>query len=129
MSSRTAPLAATSPRYDPMDSHIGGRLKARRVVSNLSQERLADQMGVSFQQLHKYETGLNRISSSMLFRAAKALNVGVEYFFNDSVDAAPAPARRNDRSALETARQLERIENEAVRENLRLLIKRLAGED
>jgi transcriptional regulator with XRE-family HTH domain len=112
-----------------MDSHIGGRLKARRVVSNLSQERLADQMGVSFQQLHKYETGLNRISSSMLFRAAKALNVGVEYFFNDTVDQAVAPARHNDRAALETARQLERIENPAVRENLRLLIKKLAGEE
>jgi transcriptional regulator with XRE-family HTH domain len=129
MSSRTAPLAATSPRYDPMDSHIGGRLKARRVVSNLSQERLADQMGVSFQQLHKYETGLNRISSSMLFRAAKALNVGVEYFFNDCVDPSAVPGRRIDRSALETARQLERIENVTVRENLRLLIKKLAGEE
>jgi transcriptional regulator with XRE-family HTH domain len=112
-----------------MDCHIGGRLRARRVVSNLSQERLADQMGVSFQQLHKYETGLNRISSSMLIRAAQALDVGVEYFFSDCAEQSAPPGRRIDRATWETARQLERIESEAVRENLRLLIKKLAGEE
>jgi transcriptional regulator with XRE-family HTH domain len=110
-----------------MDVHIGSRLKARRIVNNLTQERLAEQLGVSFQQLHKYESGSNRISSSMLYRAAKALGVSIQYFFTDAVEIAEPPARQRDRTIFETARLLSRIQDDRVRENLHALIMVLAG--
>lgn len=70
---------------DPVDIHVGSRARLRRTLLGFSQEKLARAIGVSFQQLQKYERGTNRISASRLFKAAGVLGVKVEWFF----EAAP----------------------------------------
>ena len=64
-----------------VDVHIGQRLRMRRKLAGLSQEQLAERLGVTFQQVQKYEKGTNRISASRLFGAARLLSVPVSYFF------------------------------------------------
>lgn len=67
---------------NPIDSHVGTRIRHRRMALNISQAELATQMGVSFQQVQKYETGKNRISASRLLDVARILRMPVQYFFN-----------------------------------------------
>ena len=68
---------------EPVDKHVGQRLRTRRSLLGMSQEKLADKVGITFQQIQKYERGVNRISSSRLFQFSKILNVPIDYFFND----------------------------------------------
>lgn len=68
---------------DPIDIHVGKRLKARRVGLRISQTEMGKALGVTFQQIQKYENGANRIGASNLYRLAQALNVEVSYFFED----------------------------------------------
>ena len=71
-------------RRDPnyIDVHVGTRLRMRRQLINLSQERLGELLGITFQQVQKYEKGSNRISASRLFYTAKTLGVSVQFFFD-----------------------------------------------
>lgn len=64
-----------------IDKHIGGRVRARRVMLGLSQEKLADALGLTFQQVQKYEKGVNRIGASRLLHIAGILDVNIEFFF------------------------------------------------
>jgi transcriptional regulator with XRE-family HTH domain len=66
---------------DPVDVYVGRRVRMRRMMLNMSQEKLADHFGLTFQQLQKYEKGTNRISSSRLVQIASALKVPVAFFF------------------------------------------------
>lgn len=68
-------------RPHPVDLHVGKRLKQRRALLGLSQQTLGDHLGLSFQQVQKYENGANRISASRLYLLAQILNVPVGYFF------------------------------------------------
>lgn len=68
-------------RSTEIDRHIGTRMRQRRELSNMSQEDLAHAIGVSFQQVQKYEAGKNRLSGSRLYAAANALGVSVEFFY------------------------------------------------
>ena len=68
---------------DPVDVHVGGRVKLRRTLLGLSQEELADAVGVTFQQIQKYERGTNRMGASRLFDMATVLDVPVSYFYQD----------------------------------------------
>src|SRR5437870_4525439 len=74
-------------RPDRHDEEVGRRLRARRLERELSQTQLGEQIGVTFQQLQKYETGANRISAGRLQRAAEALGVPMTFFFEESVPA------------------------------------------
>ncbi len=73
---------------DPVDLHVGRRLRTRRVLLGRSQESVADQLGISFQQLQKYESGANRLSASRLFDAAHILGTPIAYFFEDVPETA-----------------------------------------
>ena len=64
-----------------VDVHVGKRIRQRRWVSGTTQQQLADQVGVKFQQIQKYETGMNRVSASRLWDIAAALGVDVAFFF------------------------------------------------
>mgnify|MGYP000887222492 FL=1 len=75
---------------DPVDIHVGSRVRLRRTLLGLSQDKLARAIGVSFQQLQKYERGTNRISASRLFALSKVLGVGISWFFED----APSTGKR-----------------------------------
>jgi transcriptional regulator with XRE-family HTH domain len=70
-------------RRDPnyIDVHVGARIRMRRQLINMSQERLGELLGITFQQVQKYEKGSNRISASRLFYAAKTLGVPINFFF------------------------------------------------
>ena len=70
----------------PVDIHVGKRLRSRRTILGMSQEELGDSVGVTFQQIQKYERGLNRIGSSRLYEFATILGIGVSYFFEDFHD-------------------------------------------
>lgn len=67
---------------DPIDIHVGSRLRLRRSLIGMSQSELAGHLGLTFQQVQKYEKGTNRMSCSMLWRAAEALDVPVTFFFD-----------------------------------------------
>ena len=66
---------------NPVDVHVGGRLRMRRSMLGMSQETLADAVGLTFQQVQKYERGSNRVSASRLYQFSKILDVPVAYFF------------------------------------------------
>jgi len=71
------------PRFHPVDIHVGARLRQRRHLVGLSQSKLSESVGLTFQQIQKYERGTNRISSSRLYEFAKVLAVPVSYFFDE----------------------------------------------
>jgi transcriptional regulator with XRE-family HTH domain len=77
---------------DPIDQHVGSRVKMRRVLVGLSQEKLGDALGITFQQIQKYEKGTNRIGASRLQQAAKVLGVSVNFFFEGGPTQMAMPA-------------------------------------
>ena len=70
---------------NPIDVHVGKRLRLRRTLLGMSQERLGDLLGLTFQQIQKYERGVNRIGSSRLYELGQILDVPVSFFFDDMV--------------------------------------------
>lgn len=68
---------------DPIDVHVGRRLRQRRTLLGFSQQKLAGEINLTFQQLQKYERGSNRVSASCLFRLARGLDVPVSFFFEE----------------------------------------------
>ncbi len=73
---------------DAIDAHVGSRIRARRIGLQMSQARLGQALGVTFQQVQKYENGSNRVGASTLFRVATALGMSLDYFFEDLPAAA-----------------------------------------
>lgn len=67
---------------NPIDVHVGARVRQRRVTLGISQERLGDSLGLTFQQVQKYEKGVNRIGASRLYEIARLLDAPVQYFFD-----------------------------------------------
>lgn len=94
-------------RATSLDGILGGQLKQRRILLGLSQERLAEQLGITFQQVQKYENGANRISASRLFEISKALDTPISFFFeNTTANQSAQPSyglSDNDQSAFESA--------------------------
>ena len=71
---------------NPVDLHVGARIRLRRRMQGVSQEKLADALGLTFQQVQKYERGANRVSASKLYEIATALHAPVSYFFDGLAD-------------------------------------------
>lgn len=71
---------------NPVDMHVGARLRLRRTLLGLSQEKLGEAIGLTFQQVQKYERGANRIGASRLFDIARVLDVPIGYFFDEMTD-------------------------------------------
>ena len=80
---------------NPIDVHVGQRVRQRRTLLGMSQEKLAEAIGLTFQQVQKYERGANRVGSSRLFDLARVLDVPISYFFEDMEAnvAAKSPSR------------------------------------
>ena len=74
----------------PVDVHVGARVRQRRTLLGMNQTKLGDVLGVSFQQVQKYENGANRISASRLFDLSRMFDVPIEYFFDDMPTAVAA---------------------------------------
>ena len=137
-----------STAYNPIDVHVGARLRARRTLLGLSQTALGDAMGISFQQLQKYEGGSNRISASRLYDVSKLLDVDISYFFDemDQATESESPARLiqqksrrspqkppksedplHKRETLEFVRAYYRITDPKIRGHVRKLIQTTAS--
>jgi transcriptional regulator with XRE-family HTH domain len=71
---------------NPIDLHVGARIRMRRKILGVSQERLAEDLGLTFQQIQKYERGANRVSASKLYEIARSLQSSVAYFFEGLAD-------------------------------------------
>ena len=70
-------------RPSPIDSHVGSRIRLRRTLMGMSQERLGEALGLTFQQVQKYERGVNRVGASRLFDLSRVLDVSISFFFDD----------------------------------------------
>ena len=93
----------------PVDAHVGKRIRHRRWMVGMTQQQLADKVGIKFQQIQKYETGMNRVSASRLWDVADALGVSISFFFEGLADgpgsaAAPQGDMMADKEALELVR-------------------------
>lgn len=75
----------------PVDAHVGKRIRHRRWMVGMTQQQLADQVGIKFQQIQKYETGMNRVSASRLWDVAEALGVTISFFFEGINDTRETP--------------------------------------
>jgi transcriptional regulator with XRE-family HTH domain len=137
-----------SDKPNPIDVHVGRRLRLRRTLLGMSQERLAQLLGLTFQQIQKYERGVNRIGSSRLYELGQILDVPISFFFDDMAEGGHAPdllapglaeepaefafdgtrdLQFDKRETLEFVRAYNRIVDPAVRKRLFELAKALAN--
>ncbi len=143
---KSKPVYGRGKGIGPIDVHVGARLKQRRKLLGMTQTDLGDAIGLTFQQVQKYERGANRIGASRLLAIARALDVSIEYFFEDmppEVAANPpakgrgkaeaAPGYELDpmakRETLELVRAYYKIENAVVRHRLYHFTKALGAAD
>jgi transcriptional regulator with XRE-family HTH domain len=132
---------------NPIDVHVGRRLRLRRTLMGMSQERLGQLLGLTFQQIQKYERGVNRIGSSRLYELGQILDVPISFFFDDMAQDGGAPEllapglaedpadfafdardlQLEKRETLELVRAYNRIPDPAVRKRLFELAKALAN--
>ena len=94
-------------RISPVDVHVGVRVRLRRTLLGMTQTDLSDVLSLSYQQVQKYESGMNRISASRLFDLSRVLDVPVEYFFEDMPRkvAASSAAKRRGRPSTRAVRR------------------------
>ncbi|WP_376097673.1 helix-turn-helix domain-containing protein [Roseomonas sp. CCTCC AB2023176] len=136
-------------RPSPIDVHVGSRVRLRRTLLGMSQEKLGEALGLTFQQVQKYERGVNRIGASRLFDLARVLDVPIGFFFDDmpggpgggtsayrsrlagfaETQDAFEDDTMNRRETLELVRAYYRITEPAVRKRVFELIKSLAPSD
>jgi transcriptional regulator with XRE-family HTH domain len=148
-----AERAEKTGRPSPIDVHVGSRIRLRRTLMGMSQERLGEALGLTFQQVQKYERGVNRVGASRLFDLSRVLDVPISFFYDDMPESlasvyggqagAPAPRRTvgfsdlqdgfsddalNRRETLELVRAYYKITDTAVRKRVFDLIKSLVPE-
>jgi transcriptional regulator with XRE-family HTH domain len=127
---------------NPVDLHVGARIRLRRRMQGVSQEKLADALGLTFQQVQKYERGANRVSASKLYEIAAALRAPITYFFDGLADPAEnelgAPAGTAERSVhnflmttegLELAKLFPEIPRGPVRRRLLDLLRAMTNDE
>ncbi len=129
---------------NPVDVHVGARLRQRRTLLGMNQTKLGSSIGLTFQQVQKYEKGTNRISASRLYALSGTLDVPIEYFFSDMPTAVAAstptlvggrakkpPSYEPDpmatRETLELVHAYYKIEDADVRKRLRELTKAIGA--
>lgn len=109
-----------------VDRYVGTRVRERRIMLGLTQQQLADLIGVTYQQAHKYERGINRISAGRLYGIAKALGVPVSFFFDGVEDGSQGDLNPRQRLCLEVARNFAMIPDQRHQEALSRLARALA---
>jgi len=121
--------AAPANRANDVDRHVGTRIRERRVMLGLSQQQMADMIGVTYQQAHKYERGINRISAGRLYEISRVLNVPIAFFYEGLDGQEDGPVGQRQRMCLELARNFSNIGNEKHQEALSQLARALAIQD
>ncbi len=139
-------------RPSPIDAHVGSRIRLRRTLMGMSQERLGEALGLTFQQIQKYERGVNRVGASRLFDLSRVLDVPIAFFFDDmpgqlaelhgthqntratggfaeQQDGFGADEALNRRETLELVRAYYKIVDPSVRKRVFDLIKSMSATD
>ncbi|MEM7271107.1 MAG: helix-turn-helix transcriptional regulator [Pseudomonadota bacterium] len=135
-------MGSKSP--NPVDVHVGSRLRLRRMIVGMSQEKLGEKLGLTFQQIQKYEKGLNRIGASRLFAISNILDAPVQYFFDDMPEASSASSGQGQSAITDEEKRLSsflatpeglqlnlafsQIDDAATRRRLTELVRTLATE-
>ena len=129
---------------NPVDKYVGSRVRMRRIMLGMSQEKLGDALGLTFQQVQKYEKGTNRIGASRLQQISHILQVPVSFFFEGAPSSAapghhggmaeaPSPAYVSDFLAtsdgLSLTKSFMRIKNSKLRRRIVDLVEQIAGEE
>ena len=128
---------------NPIDKHVGSRVRMRRMMLSMSQEKLGDALGLTFQQVQKYEKGTNRIGASRLQQISNILQVPVSFFFEGAphlpghhasgMGEAPSPAYVSDFLAtsdgLSLTKSFMKIKSGKLRRRIVDLVEQIAGED
>jgi len=130
---------------NPIDKHVGSRVRMRRMMLGMSQEKLGDALGLTFQQVQKYEKGTNRIGASRLQQISQILQVPVAFFFegapvisgefepSSGMNEAPSPAYVSDFLAtsdgLSLTKAFMRIKDAKLRRRIVDLVQQIAGEE
>jgi transcriptional regulator with XRE-family HTH domain len=134
-----------SRRPNPIDVHVGSRVRFRRMLLGMSQEKLGEKLGLTFQQIQKYEKGINRIGASRLFDLAQVLGVPVQFFYEEAPAGEPSqllpqgfaerPAESSiveflrSRDGLELNKAFVRISDAKARRAIVDLVRSLANDD
>ncbi len=133
-------MVVESKKPNPVDVHVGARVRFRRTMMGTSQEKLGEALGVTFQQVQKYEKGTNRVGASRLQRIAEVLQVPVSFFFEGyQGDEAPAGVREPDNEfvndypvsaeSIQLNRAFGRIQDPKVRRRILELVRSLADSE
>ncbi|MCG8493535.1 MAG: helix-turn-helix domain-containing protein [Sneathiellales bacterium] len=112
-----------------INMHVGSRLRKRRAALGLTQTQLAEALGISYQQVQKYETGSNRITAGRLFVIANLLEVDVSFFFNEidpMMSSSSLGHGGEHRAAIELVNNFNRIENHQIKTSVCGLVRTLA---
>lgn len=130
-------------RPNPIDVHVGARVRFRRMLLGMSQEKLGERLGLTFQQVQKYEKGINRIGASRLFELANVLGVNVQFFYDDAPELAGEATSQGfaeeaatdyvggflkSREGIELNRAFARIPDPKVRRSIVDLVRSIAEE-
>jgi transcriptional regulator with XRE-family HTH domain len=142
MNEETTKMTKKAP--NPIDKHVGSRVRMRRMMLGMSQEKLGDALALTFQQVQKYEKGTNRIGASRLQQISHILQVPVAFFFEgaphladgivtESMESAPSPTYVSDFLAtsdgLSLTKAFMRIPDPKLRRRIVDLVQQIAGED
>jgi transcriptional regulator with XRE-family HTH domain len=126
---------------NPVDVHVGARVRLRRQLMKMSQEKLGVELGVTFQQVQKYERGANRVGASRLYRMSRVLEVPVQFFFEELGEQAEISGLAdNDQTPIiynfiqstdgvSLAESFSRIKDSKVRRRVLELVRTLADDD
>lgn len=127
---------------DDVDAYVGGRVRLRRMALGISQEQLGDALGLTFQQVQKYEKGQNRIGAGRLYRISQILSAPIEYFyeglpsFEETDPSRQATERQNEVQQILASPEVYamamaflRIEDKATRRRLIDLVTTISGEE
>lgn len=133
-------MAADKRKPNPVDIHVGSRIRLRRTMLGMSQEKLGDALGITFQQIQKYEKGANRVGASRLQQISSILNTPVSFFFEDAPGEQASASGFEETNAtnyvvdflsssegLQLNRAFVKIEDPKVRKKLVELAKALAN--
>lgn len=107
----------------PIDVYVGTKIRLTRAARGVSQQQLSDMLSISFQQLQKYERGINRISASRLWEISQALGVNIAYFFEGAEGDKAEEMEEISTRTIELASQINQISNEAVKNQIVGLIR------
>lgn len=119
---------ARKPRAEGVDRYVGTRLREQRMMLGLTQQQVAELIGVTYQQLHKYENGINRISAARLYDMACHLGVSVGYFFEGYSDYSPPRHYEDQRRVLDFVKTFVKIPKTNHQKALYSLVQKLAGD-